>query len=60
MRQSLTAWFSYDGHITLNGYPFLDNKEEFTYTTLVEDVAKPRLVKIITIIITIHCIHHLL
>ena len=24
----------YDGHIHLNGYPFLDNKDEFTHTTL--------------------------
>lgn len=24
----------YDGHIRLNGYPFLDNKDEFTHTTL--------------------------
>lgn len=33
---------SYDGHIALNSYPFLDNKEEFAYTSLAEDVAKPR------------------
>jgi len=32
----------YDGHIRLNGYPFLDNKEEFTHTTLATDVMKPR------------------
>ena len=24
----------YDGHIRLNGYPFLESKEEFTHTTL--------------------------
>ncbi|CAB4009161.1 H(+) Cl(-) exchange transporter 5 isoform X2 [Paramuricea clavata] len=32
----------YDSHIELNMYPFLDNKEEFAYTSLAEDVAKPR------------------
>ncbi|XP_076807131.1 H(+)/Cl(-) exchange transporter 4-like isoform X1 [Clavelina lepadiformis] len=32
----------YDGHIRLNGYPFLDNKEEFTHTTLATDVMMPR------------------
>lgn len=32
----------YDGHIHLNGYPFLDNKEEFTHTTLAADVMRPR------------------
>jgi hypothetical protein len=36
--------FSYDSHIELNMYPFLDNKEEFAYTSLAEDVAKPRCV----------------
>ena len=32
----------YDAQIELNGYPFLDNKEEFNYTTLASDVMKPR------------------
>ncbi|XP_065058528.1 H(+)/Cl(-) exchange transporter 4-like [Rhopilema esculentum] len=32
----------YDGHIHLNGYPFLDHKEEFTHTTLASDVMRPR------------------
>jgi chloride channel 3/4/5 len=32
----------YDAQIELNGYPFLDNKEEFHYTTLAADVMKPR------------------
>jgi len=32
----------YDGHIHLNGYPFLDLKEEFTHTTLASDVMRPR------------------
>ncbi|EDO33333.1 predicted protein [Nematostella vectensis] len=32
----------YDGHIHLNGYPFLDNKEEFTHTTQASDVMRPR------------------
>ncbi|XP_052283214.1 H(+)/Cl(-) exchange transporter 4-like isoform X2 [Dreissena polymorpha] len=32
----------YDAHIRLNGYPFLDNKEEFTHTTIAADVMRPR------------------
>jgi chloride channel 3/4/5 len=32
----------YDAQIELNGYPFLDNKEEVNYTTLASDVMKPR------------------
>ena len=32
----------YDAQIELNGYPFLDNKEEFNYTTLAADVMRPR------------------
>ncbi|XP_018023320.1 H(+)/Cl(-) exchange transporter 5 isoform X2 [Hyalella azteca] len=32
----------YDAHITLNGYPFLDPREEFTHTTLAQDVMQPR------------------
>lgn len=32
----------YDAHIHLNGYPYLDCKEEFTHTTLAADVMKPR------------------
>ncbi|RWS17995.1 H(+)/Cl(-) exchange transporter 3-like isoform X1 [Dinothrombium tinctorium] len=32
----------YDAHITLNGYPFLDSKEEFTHTTLAADCMRPR------------------
>jgi chloride channel 3/4/5 len=32
----------YDAQIELNGYPFLDNKEEFNYTSLAADVMKPR------------------
>ncbi|XP_071951740.1 H(+)/Cl(-) exchange transporter 4-like isoform X2 [Antedon mediterranea] len=32
----------YDGHIKLNGYPFLDSKKEFMYTTLAADVMRPR------------------
>lgn len=32
----------YDAQIELNGYPFLDNKEEFNYTTLASDVMRPR------------------
>lgn len=32
----------YDAHIELNGYPYLDNKEEYNYTTLAADVMRPR------------------
>uniref|UniRef100_T1IZ96 Chloride channel protein n=1 Tax=Strigamia maritima TaxID=126957 RepID=T1IZ96_STRMM len=32
----------YDAHIGLNGYPFLDSKEEFSHTTLAADVMQPR------------------
>ncbi|KAI1286739.1 H(+)/Cl(-) exchange transporter 3 [Halotydeus destructor] len=32
----------YDAHIMLNGYPFLDSKEEFTYTTLAADCMRPK------------------
>lgn len=32
----------YESHIRLNGYPFLDAKEEFTHTTLAADVMRPR------------------
>jgi chloride channel 3/4/5 len=33
-----------DAHIVLNGYPFLDNKEEFGHTTLAADVMQPKYV----------------
>lgn len=33
---------SYDGHIHLYGYPFLDSKREFTHNTLACDVMHPR------------------
>ena len=36
----------YDAHIILNGYPFLDSKEEFSHTTLAHDVMKPGYVSI--------------
>ncbi|XP_057312951.1 H(+)/Cl(-) exchange transporter 4-like isoform X2 [Hydractinia symbiolongicarpus] len=32
----------YDEHIHLNGYPYLDTKEEFSHTTLAADVMRPR------------------
>lgn len=32
----------YDAHIKLNGYPFLDSKEEFNHTTLAADIMEPR------------------
>ncbi|XP_073840234.1 chloride channel protein 3 [Musca autumnalis] len=32
----------YDAHIALNGYPFLDSKEEFAHTTLAADVMQPK------------------
>ncbi len=37
---------SYDAHIRLNGYPFLDSKEEFVHTTIAADVMRPRWVEI--------------
>jgi len=32
----------YDAHIDLNGYPFLDCKDEFGHTTLAADVMQPQ------------------
>lgn len=32
----------YDAHIRLNGYPYLDSKEEFGHTTIAADVMRPR------------------
>lgn len=32
----------YDAHISLNGYPFLDIKEEFDHTTLAKEVMQPQ------------------
>ena len=32
----------YDAHIALNGYPFLDSKEEFAHTSLAADVMQPK------------------
>lgn len=32
----------YDAHIALNGYPFLDSKDEFQHTTLAGDVMQPK------------------
>lgn len=32
----------YDAHILLNGYPFLDSKEEYTYTTTAKDCMHPQ------------------
>ncbi|XP_071490180.1 H(+)/Cl(-) exchange transporter 4-like [Diadema antillarum] len=32
----------YDGHIHLNGYPFLDSKRDFMHTSLAVDVMKPQ------------------
>ena len=34
--------FSYDAHIHLNGYPFLDSKGEFAHNTVASDVMNPR------------------
>lgn len=31
----------YDAHIDLNGYPFLDNKGEYPYSTVAIQVMKP-------------------
>ena len=41
--------YSYDAHISLNGYPYLDCKEEFTHTTIAADVMKPRWVLLVTL-----------
>ncbi|XP_028176992.1 H(+)/Cl(-) exchange transporter 3 isoform X4 [Ostrinia nubilalis] len=32
----------YDAHIALNGYPFLDSKDEFQHTSLAADVMQPK------------------
>lgn len=32
----------YDAHICLNGYPFLDSKEEMAHTALAADVMQPK------------------
>ena len=38
----LDRWLpSYDAHIHLLGYPFLDSKDEFTHNTVVCDVMHP-------------------
>ncbi len=38
----LDRWLpSYDAHIHLLGYPFLDSKDEFTHNTVVCDVMRP-------------------
>lgn len=34
----------YDAHIALNGYPFLDSKDEFQHTSLAADVMQPKYV----------------
>jgi chloride channel 3/4/5 len=39
---SLTTFHSYDAHIKLNGYPFLDNKEDFLDVATAADVMHPR------------------
>lgn len=36
----------YDAHINLNGYPFLDSKEEYAHTALAADVMQPKYVNI--------------
>ncbi len=39
----LDCWLpSYDAHIHLLGYPFLDSKDEFTHNTVVSDVMRPQ------------------
>lgn len=32
----------YDAHISLNGYPFLDGKDEYAHTALAADVMQPK------------------
>lgn len=41
----------YDAHIGLNGYPFLDNKDEFQHTTLAADVMQPKSVSLVQYIL---------
>ncbi|VDO93659.1 unnamed protein product [Soboliphyme baturini] len=40
----------YDAHIALNGYPFLDSKEEFTHNTVAADVMRPRRITGLTVL----------
>lgn len=38
----LSVYLRYDAHILLNEYPFLDNKEEFTHTSIAADCMVPQ------------------
>ncbi|XP_077302121.1 chloride channel protein 3 isoform X2 [Arctopsyche grandis] len=40
----------YDAHIALNGYPFLDSKDEFQHTSLAADVMQPKRNEILSVI----------
>lgn len=46
----------YDAHIALNGYPFLDNKEEFGCTTIAADVMQPRFAIHSVILLLCECV----
>ena len=39
---ALTPKGIYDEHVQLNGYPFLDSKEEFPHSTVAADVMQPK------------------
>ena len=43
----------YEAHIRLNGYPFLDAKEEFTHTTLARDVRALRLCVLVCVCVCV-------
>ncbi|PAA85153.1 hypothetical protein BOX15_Mlig004466g2 [Macrostomum lignano] len=40
--EAITKHGIYEEHVRLNGYPFLDNKDEFTHTTIAADIMRPR------------------
>ncbi|XP_045476075.1 H(+)/Cl(-) exchange transporter 5-like [Harmonia axyridis] len=40
----------YDAHIALNGYPFLDSKDEFQHTSLAADVMQPKRNELLSVI----------
>ncbi|KAK9892262.1 hypothetical protein WA026_019063 [Henosepilachna vigintioctopunctata] len=40
----------YDAHIALNGYPFLDSKDEFQHTSLAADVMQPKRNEMLSVI----------
>ena len=49
----------YDAHIGLNGYPFLDIKEEFDHTTLASDVMQPQGNEPLALITQVNHLYHI-